>query len=126
MHHFTTRTLYVEMDAQGLGEIDIRIAHPVQLLKIKLACAVQHPNAEDVLVVITSEVVGGETVGIVPLDNGAHLTPASLNIEYSFNPPAHIQGNYKFHARKLDVENAPPPFTGTYLFLMEFHAPHSF
>ncbi len=23
MHHFTTRTFYVEMDAQGVGEIDI-------------------------------------------------------------------------------------------------------
>jgi hypothetical protein len=56
------------MDVNGLGEIDMRIAHPVELLTIKLACAIQHPLAEDVLVVITSEVVGGETVGIVPLD----------------------------------------------------------
>ena len=124
MHHFTTRTLYDEMDAQGVGEIDIRIAHPVQLLKIKLACAVQHPLAEDVLVVITSELVGGETIGIVPLDNGAHLTPAPLCLQYSFNPPLSIQGNYRFHARKLDAEGVPPPFTGTYLFAMEFHAPH--
>jgi hypothetical protein len=124
MHHFTTKTLYVKNDAQGLGEIDIRIAHPVQLLKIKLACAVQHPLSEDVLVVITSEMVGGETVGIVPLDQGAHVTPAPVDIQYSFIPPATISGNYKFHARKLDAENAPPPIPGTYLFLIEFHAPY--
>ena len=124
MHHFSTKTLYVEMDTQGLGEIDIRISHPVQLLKIKLACAVQHPLTEDVLVVITSELVGGETMGIVPLDFGAHVTPAAIDIAYSFNPPLSIQGNYKFHARKLDAENAPPPHTGTYMFIIEFHAPH--
>ncbi len=93
-------------------------------MKIKLACAVKHPLAEDVLVIITSEMVGGETVGIVPLDQGVHVTPAAIDIEYSFSPPMSIQGNYKFHARKLDAENAPPPNPGTYLFLIEFHAVH--
>ncbi len=71
------------MDAEGMGEIDIRVTHPIRLLKI----------AEDVLAVITSELVGGETIGIVPLDQGAHITPACIDIEYT--PPVSIQGTYR-------------------------------
>ena len=124
MRPFTARTIFVEIDAQGLGEKDIRIAHRVQLLKIKLACAVQHPFSEALLVVITSEMVVGGTVGIVPLDQGSHVTPVAFDIQYSWIPPANINGNYKFHARKLDAENAPHHIPGTYIFFMEFHAPH--
>ena len=124
MRPFTAKTIFVEIDAQGLGEIDIRIAHRVQLLKIKLACAVQHPFSEALLVVITSEMVVGGTVGIVPLDQGSHVTPVAFDIQYSWIPPANINGNYKFHARKLDAENAPHHIPGTYIFFMEFHAPH--
>ena len=93
MRPFTATTIFVEIDAQGLGEIDIRIAHRVQLLKIKLACAVQHPFSEDLLLVITSEMVVGGTVGIVPLDQRSHVTPVAVDIQYSWIPPANINGN---------------------------------
>ena len=124
MRPFSAKTIFVEIDAQGLGEIDIRITHRVPLLKINLACAVQHPFSEDLLLVITSEMVVGGTVGIVPLDQGSHVTPVAVDIQYSWIPPANINGNYKFHARKLDAENAPPQIPGSYIFFIEFHAPH--
>ena len=122
MPHFTTKTVIVHIDSFGQGMVEIRVNHPVSLIKCMTAQGVDEEEQSS-LVVLSSELVVGETLAVLPqtesIDGTFFTAPSNVSIRHLFATPQTISGCYLFHARYIVGPDMPNP--ATYIFVFEFH-----
>jgi len=94
----------------------INIPFAVDCVKFR---AISDDGSTDSYGVLSSDLINGETVGIVYRNDLKPISP-NQNVEYQFQTPTKIQGNYTFTLKNLNNTIATIGDPESIVFLAEF------